>query len=227
MLICKIGKYHTDLGINKQDAGYADNRYKFVADGCGSSPHAEVGAQLAEFTFKSRVQEGVVVDIPEVCYDVFSLFDMEPHPEELSNMFVKLIRDYLLFTTLMVREYTDSFKVDYVGDGFVIEVHRDNSITYKELGAGQKCPDFYGYNYIPQSRFSEDRSKVEVDTLIYPKTEYKNIGIASDGLRFLFGMPKENQEEFARLLLKGKDVPVKLFINRNYSHFQDDITIAL
>jgi hypothetical protein len=227
MLICKIGKSHLDSGLNKQDAGYIDEHYKFVADGCGSSPHAEVGAQLAELMFRTRVQSGMPIDIPDVSQDVFNSFDLDRYPEELDRMGIEIIRDYLLFTTLIVKERDDHFKVDYVGDGFIIEVHQDNTITYKELGVGIRFVEFYGYNYIPHVAFSVYKDKITVTTLTYPKSEYKNIGIATDGLRFLFNMPKERQEEFAQLLLKGKEVPVKLFINRNYNYFQDDITIAL
>ena len=227
MLICKIGKSHLDSAINKQDAGYADEHYKFVADGCGSSPHSEVGAQLMAFSIGAHIRTGEALDLKIVSDEFFEQFDLDFIPKELHPEAVGFIRDYLLFTTILSKEKDEYFQVQYVGDGFVIEVHKDDSITFHELGVGEQFVDFYGYNYLPRERLSIHKEIITVNLLAYPKTMYKNIGVATDGLRFLFKMPEELRNEFVKLLIAGKELPVKLFINRNFSYFQDDITIAL
>jgi hypothetical protein len=228
LLISKIGKYHLDSGLNKQDAGYIDEKIKFVADGCGESKCSEVGAELAAFYFKALkdTNEPEIYTIDSLVDSIMFGFGFDKKPDFLESIDIEFLRDYLLFTTLLVTETETEFKVDYVGDGFVVEQIIDGTIVFLDL-ADETVVPFYAYNYLPDERLSAHKGRVPIKTMSFSKKFYKNIGVASDGLRFIFKMPDELRNEFIALLKKGKEVPIKLFINRNFSWFQDDITIAL
>lgn len=61
----------------------------------------------------------------------------------------------------------------------------------------------------------------------FSKKEYQNVGVASDGLRFIIKSENDAlKEEFAALLKARRTVAVKRFINRNQKLFRDDITIV-
>ena len=68
---------------------------------------------------------------------------------------------------------------------------------------------------------------VEISEKEYSKREYKNVGVASDGLRFIVKSDDEElKNEFVELLKSDKPVKIKRFINRNQKIFKDDITIV-
>jgi hypothetical protein len=231
MFINKPGKYHVDFGINCHDTGFIGKGIKFVADGCGESKHPEVGAKLAALKFSTHPW----LSIPKIMDNVFrSIFAADPEwymmEIEDSREFIETVRDYMLFTTLLVREDDEKFTVDYTGDGFIITITHDDMISYILLNDSDTNPGFYAYNYIGSDHLTEHKNGVEVKHMEFSKVQFKNIGVASDGLRYITPSSKASQtlkEEFSSLLLAGKDTPVKLFINRNLSIFQDDITIAL
>ena len=60
-------------------------------------------------------------------------------------------------------------------------------------------------------------------------SEYKRVGIASDGIRFMVNPAPENillKDEFIQILKEDKAGKMKRFINKHHNIFKDDVTIA-
>ena len=216
-LVNKLGYSHLTSGINCQDSGCVTDKIKFVADGCGASSHSEVGAQLAAL-FMNKTEDPSIIKL----YNWMMLFMF--HEDAI-------IRDYFLFTTLLVKEFEDQFQVSYIGDGYVITINHDDKIEYINLEEPGMPPAFGGYNFVNSVHLSAHKHGVEVKYLYFPKTHYKIVGVATDGLRFIHDLgTRELFHEFETLLLraaKGCSLRLKLFINKYHSIFQDDITIAI
>jgi serine/threonine protein phosphatase PrpC len=81
------------------------------------------------------------------------------------------------------------------------------------------------YNYTDKKYLSHYTEGVEISQKIFNKSDYKNIGLATDGLRYIFD--KEYEQEFIRLLEQNKESAIKRLINREHKHFKDDITIVI
>lgn len=209
MVISKIGQQHIDYGINCQDYGMEKNGVKVVCDGCSEGKHSEVGVK----TFCHLIQNGVSTD--DAFTKLIEIFGQTP-----GN-----IRDYLCFTILMVVETDDSFTVVYCGDGFIMEEFVDGRFIVEELTDGE-YPKYYAYNYVDKDSLTHYKDGVGFQTRFFPKSEYKNIGIASDGVRYA-RTSEEIYTGFVDALLSGKEARVKRFINKNQAVFKDDITVVL
>ena len=77
---------------------------------------------------------------------------------------------------------------------------------------------------MPKENLAYYKNGVKFTELHYSKEDYKNLGAATDGLRYIFG--KEFEKEFIGLLLSKKINALKRLINREHKHFKDDITIV-
>ena len=210
MFINKIGTQHLDIGKNCQDYGLEKEGLKLVCDGCSGGEHTEVGAKsychLAELGFS--------------IHEIFKkLVDM--YGQSSSS-----IKNFLCFTILSATENDDYFRVSYCGDGYIILEDIDGNITFEELNDGE-YPKYFAYNYCNSESLKYYKYGVEISEKEYSKKEYKNIGIASDGLRFIVKSDNEDlKKEFIELLKTGKAIKIKRFINRNQKIFKDDITIV-
>ena len=210
MLINKMGYDHLKFGTNCQDFGLEipEHKYKVVCDGCSEGLHTEVGAK----TFCHLMNDGC--DVPEA-------FD------KLVNMFgssIESMKNFLCFTIVSVYENDVNFILSHCGDGFVILEDMDGNISFEELTDGE-YPKYYIYNFIESKYLKHYAEGVELTTKLYKKEQYKNVGIASDGLRYLFKADTDLQEEFVECLKSGKAAKVKRFVNRNQNIFKDDLTI--
>lgn len=243
MIINKIGKYHIDEGKNCQDAGasgYAESTsVKIVCDGCGSCPNSEVGANLFVDLF---VNDEYFVDcnssnierkVDEIYNKFFSLYDVSGDKEMARR--ADFLYKYFIFTILVTTEHEDYFDVNYCGDGYIITQKHDNTIEFIELDnvSGGGFTDFYVYNYFhAMNRYSDIDMKFR--NMQFSKSEYKNVGVATDGLRFIVDAERYTEiynaeellSEFKDLLIAGKASAINRFINRNANMFKDDITIA-
>jgi hypothetical protein len=216
MVINKIGQQHIDYGLNCQDYGMEKNGVKIVCDGCSEGKHSEVGAK----TFCHLMQYG------NEKYRTAK--PLEAEFKKMMEMFGQTpstVRDFLCFTILMVLETEDEFVVTYCGDGFIIEELADGRIIIEELYDGE-YPKYYAYNFVDKDSLKYYKDGVNFEVRTFPKTEYKNIGIASDGIRFAKTDP-ELYAGFVEALQSGKEVKVKRFINKHQSVFKDDTTIVL
>lgn len=216
MIINKIGQQHIDYGINCQDYGMEKNGVKLVCDGCSEGEHSEVGAK----TFCHLMQYG------DSKYKTAKPLDAEFRKMvEIFGQTPATVRDFLCFTILMVLETEDEFVVTYCGDGFIIEEFTDGRFIIEKLDDGE-YPKYYAYNYVDKDSLKHYKDGVSFQSRIFPKSEYKNIGVASDGIRFIYTDP-EIYAGFVDALRSGKAAAVKRFINKNQSVFKDDTTVVL
>ena len=213
MVINKIGQQHIDYGTNCQDYGFEKNGVKVVCDGCSEGKHSEVGAKAFchLFQYGEYTEEKPIDTIFEKLVEVFGQTSAS-------------IRDYLCFTILMVVESAEEFIVVYCGDGFIIEERNNGHIEIEELSDGE-YPKYYAYNYVDKESLKYYKDGVQLQTKIFPKSEYKNIGVASDGIRFAIAQ-EDIFEQFIGVLHGGKAAAVKRFINKNQTVFKDDTTIV-
>ncbi len=218
MILVKMGKYHKEFGINCQDFAADYENIKIVVDGCSDSAHSEVGAKL----FCNL--------LPKCDYSIKKTF------ERLCQIFEtdKEIKDYLLFTILILRENEDNFYVSICGDGYVILRDFEDNLELKKYEYGSE-PPYYAYNkFSDKSCLTKYYNGVQINEYIFSKTQYKSVGISSDGLDYIVNSNYKN--EFIELLKRGKPIPIKRFINKyentiindkNQRGFQDDISIAI
>ncbi len=207
MLINKPGHEHKEYGINCQDYGFIHNNIKCVVDGCSEGLHSEVGAKLFCQLFKHEQ------DVNKTFQKIF--LTLEKSAEHIKN--------YMCFTILYIIENEDNFIVNYCGDGYIIKHKHDGKIKFEKIDDGE-YPKYYAYNYLDKKHLSHYQEGVSFKQVIHSKKEYKNIGVATDGLRYIFD--KEFEQEFINLLALNKEMAIKRLINREHKHFKDDITIA-
>lgn len=216
MVINKIGQQHIDYGINCQDYGFEKNGVKVVCDGCSEGKHSEVGAKAFCHLMQYGVRKYVTAKPLEAEFQkLIEVFGQTP----------ATIRDFLCFTILTVVETDEDFTVIYCGDGFIIEEFQDGRFIIEELYDGE-YPKYYAYNYVDKDSLKCYKDGVSFQTRMFPKSEYKNIGIASDGIRYAKTSP-EIYAGFVDALQSGKEARVKRFINKNQSVFKDDTTVVL
>jgi len=208
MLIYKIGYEHIEKGLNCQDFGVETDTFKCIMDGCSEGKHSEVGVKLFAHLFSNTT-----MDITECFYKMHTLF---PNYED--------IRDHMLFTVLGVFESDDYYTVKFCGDGYIIKQKHDDSIEYEKLGDGN-TPEYYAYNFVSSDRLNKYKDGVEFKHHLLPKSEYKAVGVASDGLEYILNSPFK--EEFERLLLGRKEFAIRRLINREHKYFKDDISIVI
>jgi hypothetical protein len=213
MFINKTGQEHKEYGINNQDYGFEFNGFKCVVDGCSEGIHSEVGAKLFCELFK-EYQQPIQKNMIKFIFD--RLLTIIKNTSES-------IRNYLCFTILYIEENEDDFIVNYCGDGFIIKQRHDNNIEFEKIDDGE-YPKYYIYNYLPKESLKYYQDGVSFSKINFSKDEYKNIGVSTDGLRFIFNTEFEN--EFINLLSIGKISAIKRLINREQKHFKDDITIS-
>jgi hypothetical protein len=213
MFINKLGEEHREIGINCQDYGFVKDNVKCVVDGCSEGIHSEVGAKLFCHCLmqKDTINEET---IKETFNSILNL---------INNKY-DTIKNYLCFTIIYVIENEDEFIVYSCGDGFIIKQRIDDIIEFEKLDNGE-FPIYFAYNYVDSQYLKQYKDGVTFEIRKYSKSEFKNIGITSDGLRYIFN--NDLEEDFKELLLKNKESAVKRFINKNHQYFKDDITIVI
>ena len=123
-------------------------------------------------------------------------------------------------------EDEESFRVSYCGDGYLILEDLEGHISFEELSDGE-YPKYFAYNYCDAGALTHYKEGVEFTQRSFSKKAYKNVGIASDGLRFIArSEDKALRAELVSLLYAGRAAAVKRFVNRNQRLFKDDITIV-
>lgn len=210
MFINKIGMEHLEMGVNCQDYGFVGERSSYLCDGCSKGKHSEVGAKLF-----CHLKQATPFDIDKIFIMMCGLIGVKPQWK----------RDFLSFTILRLAECADCFTVSYCGDGYIILQDHDGNITFEELSDGE-YPKYYIYNYIEPEYLKHYKDGVSFLQKTFSKEEYKKVGIASDGLRYILQNDEELKQEFINCLKSGKELKTKLFINRNHKIFKDDVTIV-
>lgn len=216
------------MGVNCQDAVGMTNGVKIVCDGCSEGKHSEVGAWLfvrktlnntEDYCDKAHGIEYLADTMLDVQSNIctHTWYGDDPNPQ--------LIKDYLCYTILMsVKVMHEQFITYVCGDGYII-LQKDGDIRFVKVDNGE-YPKYFSYNYIDSSKLKHYKDGVEFDVSEWEG--YENVGIASDGIRFVADLPEEHplKKEFKSILLSGKELKMKLFINRHEKLFQDDVSIV-
>ncbi len=224
VIVNKIGCDHLDSSRNNQDYFFVSNskKVKMVFDGCSGCKNSEVGAILFSNFFS---------EIKEEKRDNLELFEenIELVFSRLLNLSddVNFLLEHYCFTIIAVFETETEFVVKYIGDGYII-TQKGDDIEYIKLEDGQVngYPKYYIYNYIPAEFLIDYKDGIQIQTLNFPKAEYQNIGVSTDGLQYVDNLDWTEQNKLKQLLLSRKEGKIKMLINRNREHLHDDFTLC-
>ncbi len=239
-----MGSYHIEYGINNQDSGFEYKNVNCVIDGCSEGKHSEVGAIL----FAKKLQELVInleslnnlnirVDLSDIIkiYEKIKNVITRCSPTILSLNYNDYLRDminYMCFTILYLEELKDAWILHICGDGYIILEDKNEIITFHEIDHSE-TPMYLAYSYIDKEHVGLlENAKLGFKTYKFSKSEYKALGIASDGLRFVVG--SEYEDNFKDLIKNRKKFVIMRKINQiNNQHknvggfFKDDLTISM
>ena len=228
--ITKTGYEHLFQGKNCQDFGVAFSNVKMVMDGCGSGRHSEVGAKVYGQMIKSigdgRVYPSDVRSGTKAIFDeVVSSLETLITDEKWKTDF---LFDNFCFTIVCVIETSFSFDVLYCGDGYILTVNHKNDLEMVSLDEEyDNAPPYYVYNYIKPEYLTDYRTGVEFKKKTFYKAKYKNVGVATDGIRFYENLIGADKEKFKEAIFLGKQGKIGQIINRNEKVFKDDICIVM
>lgn len=226
--ISKMGSDHNFKNMNNQDFAFNLLNMKIVMDGCGSGKHSEVGVRIFAQLFARKAKE-YLDNGNNICEENFievvnSIFEQML---ELCKDISFIFQNYC-FTILVCLETEDEFVVFSCGDGYIIKQNAEG-ITFDKLDDGE-YPSYYIYNYIEdKSVLSQYKEGVEFKINRFPKSQYVNVGVASDGLRYCEHLLDVEKSKLIRFLNEGKGPAIAILINRNNRNnemFHDDISIC-
>lgn len=232
MFVSKMGKYHVDSLTNCQDAGFESPTIKCLTDGCSEGRHSEVGAKLFchimenydRFHREEAFKLDVVSTIKLSFRYLFHTFGCLPTADIVS---LQTIIDYMLFTVMVVQETENTFDVYSCGDGVIIKQLYDDTFEYNIIDQ-EGAPAFYAYNFIPTDQkkyLAKYQDGVAIKVTSYPKTQYKAIGVASDGLEYVLNT--NIQEAFEAALRARRGAVIGRLLNKYFHLIKDDITIII
>ena len=221
MQICRQGNGHYLNGINNQDFCYKQGNLKLLTDGCSEGKFSEVGTRLFIQCF-SMLESKFEVDkfeenVQKTFSKILSLFS-----DKGEDKVIEFIINNMLFTIIACYELDDKFVVKYIGDGYIITVNSNDMVSYIRLSYG-KTPPYYAYNYLSTNAYNK---KLDFKTFEFSKEDFKNVGLASDGLMpIVDGKIKESFD--THILGIDKIYTPEGIIKSNQSSFFDDITILV
>jgi len=231
----KPGSDHVASGLNCHDleSVFTDGflTTKVITDGCGSTSSPEVGCALFHYLLMKDSGRGWVTTEDErmtqwVRYAINKVFSTML---EMSKCDDDFIFNFGLFTILLVIETEKSWMVFTSGDGYIIALSNYNEIEFTELDSGIAYPKYWGYNWIrDKTRLLDYRDGVELQVRKFSKSDYCNVGVASDGIRFILNLPEHDieRQKFIQFLKDDKCGKIKMLINRNQALCKDDISIV-
>lgn len=215
MIINKIGSEHISNNINNQDTYMVYKSVSVVCDGCSAGKHSEVGAKL----FCLRLRDWLE-------YNCNSYSDVMYCVHKSMREVVEFVGkrnalDYLCFTIMVLVEEEESFSVGTLGDGSILKLDNNGLLDIENID-NNNTPNYLIYDYIPE-QIPDEYKRVSEEGFKFSKSEYKSIGIASDGLQYYKNSPEHAL--FYEDLRNKKQASIARNINRNASFFKDDITI--
>ena len=217
-MVCKTGSDHLYFDKNKQDFVVAIDKVTVVMDGCGSTQFSEIGVSLFGqlLAQEKNIEPGNFV---QIVYEIFvKLIKICP---EYDNF----IYENLCFTILACIETDDEYIVLSCGDGYII-VQQDSVVSTLKLDDGL-YPKYYVYNFIDNKEsLKEYKDGVDFSILHFSKVEYENVGVATDGFRYVDDLDNLEKSHFYTYLAEGKKGKINMLINRNGNNFKDDIAIC-
>ena len=226
--VCKMGSDHIFANMNNHDFAFNLLNMKIVMDGCGSGKHSEVGTRLFGQLFARNAKE---------YFDKGESICEENFIEVVDSIFKKMLElcsdtsfifQNYCFTILVCFETETEFVVYSCGDGYIIKENSEG-ITFDELDDGE-YPCYYIYNFIAdKSALVEYKEGVSFKVTRFDKTNYFNVGVASDGLRYSENLLDVEKAKLMEFLHEGKGPQIEVLINRNNRRnemFHDDISIC-
>ena len=228
IVVCKMGSDHSFANINNHDFAFNLLNMKVVTDGCGSGKHSEVGTRIFAQLFARKSKEYFENGEP-ICEENFievvnSIFEKML---ELCSDTAFIYQNYC-FTILVCFELEDEFVVYSCGDGYIIKENKEG-IFFEKLDDGE-YPCYYIYNYITdKSTLKEYKEGVSFKVTRFSKSEYCNVGVASDGLRYAENLLDVEISKLMKFLYEGKGPQIEILVNRNNRKnemFHDDISIC-
>lgn len=194
IFINKIGIDHALEWRNCQDYGFINDTFKCVVDGCSEGKHSDVGAK----TFCHLFSKNESIDETfKTLTSIYSNFDD--------------IKNHLLFTILFVTEDENNFYVNIAGDGIIIKQNQNNEIEYDVIEQNNS-PSYYAYNFVPKQFLKMYQEGVDFNIYTFSKNDYKNIGVATDGLSYL--IDSEYKDTFEQFLVNKKENRIRLLLNK-------------
>ena len=226
--VCKMGSDHKFANMNNHDFAFNLLNMKIVTDGCGSGKHSEVGTRIFGQLFARKSKE---------YFDKGESICEENFIEIVNSIFEKMLQlcsdtsfifQNYCFTILVCFELEDEFVVYSCGDGYIIKENEEGIILDK-LDDGE-YPCYYIYNFITdKSALKEYKEGVRFKVTRFSKSEYSNVGVASDGLRYSENLLDVEKSKLMKFLHEGKGPQIEVLINRNNLRnemFHDDISIC-
>lgn len=226
--ISKIGSDHTFANKNNQDFAFNLTNMKIVLDGCGSGKHSEVGVrvfgQLLSRKTKAHFDKGEAIDEKNFVDIVNGIF------EEMLSLCgdTTFIFQNYCFTILVCFELEDEFVVCSCGDGYIITEDLEGEISFEQLDDGE-YPCYYCYNFVDKAALAAYQDGVSFKVSRFSKGKYANVGVATDGLRYVQNLFVSEQNKLLKFLHDGKGPQIEKLINRNNLQtgmFHDDISIC-
>jgi len=186
-----IGKYHTRIGLNNQDAyGYIlhpDYVMAVVCDGCGSGNYSEVGARLGVNLFLkelNRVEEFINIGVGNLnklleSVKIGIVNSISCMSYMIGDNLPNIIKEHFLFTSLIACVGKEKSFIASIGDGFY-NINGENF----EIGPFENnAPPYISYAIIPDAvginAFKDIKFNIHS---IMDSKDIENIMIATDGL---------------------------------------------
>ncbi|MBO7560682.1 protein phosphatase 2C domain-containing protein [Candidatus Saccharibacteria bacterium] len=221
IVVSKIGADHSFQGINRQDFGTMFGNVKLSLDGCSSGKFSEIGVGLFAQALSKRS------DITAANFDHVVYEEMRKLINGLRFNDMDLFNNFC-FTILAVVETETDFVVFTCGDGYIFLVTTSNELDIIDIDDGyNNYPPYFVYNFIKPENLSDYKNGVRFNVMTFSKAGYQNVGVASDGYRFIENLENADKERFKEAILEGKPGRIGQIINRNAQVFKDDITIVL
>lgn len=186
-----IGNYHTRIGLNNQDFFgynlYDDCLFAVVCDGCGSGLHSEVGAKIGvNLLLKDLVHLKSYINNSEgsleqklECLKISTMNSISCISYMIGDELVNIIKNYFLFTTLIVGIGKEKSFIASIGDGFYVL----NNNCYEIGPYENNAPPYLSYALIPDLITFDNLKNIEFNIHQDLNTnEVSNILIATDGL---------------------------------------------
>jgi|GEM_PF-1106819 hypothetical protein len=224
--LSKTGSEHLYADKNKQDFAVQLSNVKIVLDGCGSTQFPEVGSTLFGQMLVREQEEREAKGLPGVSPDNFLSVTWRIFDRLAGLVPTDTFRlNNLLFTIMACFETSDEFVVMSCGDGYIL-AQQGEEIEAILLDDGE-YPRYFGYNLIEdKGLLKEYLGGVQFTVNIFSKNEYSNVGVATDGFRFVESLGVLDRTHFYEYLLSGRKGRIGMMINRNIQMFKDDISIC-
>lgn len=221
IVVSKIGSDHSFQGVNRQDFGIIFNNVKLSLDGCSSGKFSEVGVGLFAQALSKRS------DITAATFDHVVYEEMRRLTDGLGFTDQDLFENFC-FTILAVIETETEFVVFSCGDGYIFAISNTDELKIIDVDDDyENYPPYFVYNFISPENLSSYQDGARFVIRCFSKDKYSNVGVGSDGYRFVDKLDNIDKAKFEEALLKGKPGRIGQIINRNAAVFKDDITIVL